>query len=115
MTLTSTDQCQWRGVFGGTVRVTTPFGWVGVRREIFMADAQGDLEYFINTADGTPPVPSGTAGTLVLTSYTSHTYTFKALLVRLEHGGESTQAIEQKARYRWTFSAQTSTDTITVA
>lgn len=115
MTLTATDQCLWRGDFGGTVRKDTPFGYVGERYGVYMVAARGEIEYVVNTTDGTAPIPSGTAGTLVLTSFAGHTYTFSALLVKLEHGGETMQALEQRARYQWLFSAQTSTDTITVA
>ncbi len=96
---------QWEGRIGFLVSETTPFGYSGVRRDVFMQDAQGTLS-FLAASGKVSPIPTGIVGTLTLTEYPGNSRTFKALLVSIHLGPKSQGGDVQRFEYQWMMSAQ---------
>lgn len=95
----------------------TPFQWIMTKLAVGQVRGTGTLEAACDTGSATPPIPSGTSGTLTLyTKYNTKYYQGPAILHGLGLGVSSRGGAPVTVyRYVFSFSATTSTDTITPA
>lgn len=101
---------------------TTPPGYLMQRYTPGILNVIGRIGMWYDSGDATFPVPGGvaapssTVGTIVITTVSGHTYTFKATLTKLAgHISTDDGGPPQTFMYDFISNAQSASDSITVA